>query len=135
MSIRSYMTYVEMIEDMQRNEAAATTRIKDWQHSVVPGNYVVRAVPSYNIVIYGIIIDPIENEKQYYDNLSDPEQKGEYETSIESYGDGWKQSYRFGKFYSILCVEGEYGDIHLSSITKVITREEFESAKQNGWRR
>jgi hypothetical protein len=35
--------------------------------------------------------------------------------------------------YSVACLEGELGDIHVSSIDRIITADEFLNARERGW--
>lgn len=44
------------------------------------------------------------------------------------------EQYRFTGSYSVYCPEGELDDIHVSSIDRILLPEEFETAKQRGWR-
>ena len=43
------------------------------------------------------------------------------------------RNYRFVRAYSVACPEGEMGDVHTSSVSEIITKEQFEKARQNGW--
>jgi hypothetical protein len=45
-----------------------------------------------------------------------------------------KYGFVFGKCYSVLCPEGEYGDTSVGDIKAKITPETFERARLNGWR-
>ena len=42
--------------------------------------------------------------------------------------------YVYGRCYSVECVEGEFGDTHITNIAAKIPAEVFERAKANGWR-
>lgn len=41
--------------------------------------------------------------------------------------------YVYGRCFSVLCPEGEFGDTHLTNVGRKISKEEFEAAKASGW--
>lgn len=130
----------DTIEEMQvflsENQKAADAQIKDWQRAVKPGDFVMRFAEFGGevLAIYGEVLDAIELERPHHD-MGSFEDRMEFEAVKARYKvDGhWHQSFRFGRFYSPLCAEGEYGDIHLSTIACVIEKEMFEMAKAAGW--
>lgn len=133
MNVKAFDSAEEMFAAMQRDREAADGRIEDWQRTVKPGDLVLRIadvdpVRTEHVLIYGEIIDPVESEKAYY-NLDDPVEAAEFEHVKSRYGDQWSRSFCFGRFYSPLCPEGEYGDIHRAVLTAVLTAEEFEAAR------
>lgn len=137
MSVRAFDDIEEMFQAMASDREAADARVEPWQRTVRPGDHVVRIVDIdpvrvEHVLVYGEIIDPIESEKAYY-NLRDPEQAAAFEHVKICYGDQWSRSYCHGRFYSPLCREGEYGDVHRATLTAVITAEEFEAAREAGW--
>ena len=133
MTVRTFENFEEMVDFMAANRRTADSNIQDWQREIKPGDFVVR-VYSEDLLIFGEILDIIEIEKQYYD-LDDEEQAEEFSFTEEHYREGgnWHGSYRFGRFYSIMCPEGELGDIHLSTIFGKIPHEVFEACMEKGW--
>ncbi|MDO8508561.1 MAG: hypothetical protein Q7S27_02650 [Nanoarchaeota archaeon] len=96
-------------EILKRDMREADSRVKPWQSEIRPGEYFVRR-SGLGFNIYGEIVpdeEPRENHLRHY---------------------------RFCRGYSIACMEGELGDIHVSTIEALLTKEEFEGAKQRGWR-
>lgn len=135
MSVVSFNNVEDMLQHMRRSRARADVRIQQWQKSIEPPAKVVRlaeAGPNNVLVIYGELIDPVKAEQSMYD-LTDPIQAAEFDYTARHYTGDWKNSYRFGRFYSVDCPSGELGDIHLSTIIAVITDEEFLFAKKHGW--
>lgn len=134
MSVKSFGDPLEMFEEMRRNKERADQQIEDWQRSIRPTAKVIRIAEmgGRHILIYGEIIDIVESERAHY-NLNDPMEAAEFDYVERRYGEDWQRSFRFGRFYSPLCVEGEFGQIHLATITGVLTEAEFEAARNQGW--
>jgi hypothetical protein len=134
--VRMFDTIEEMQVFLAENQKAADTQIKDWQRAVRPGDFIMRFADfgGEMLAIYGEILDAIELERPHHD-MGSFEDRMEFEAVQDRYKvDGhWHQSFRFGRFYSPLCDEGEYGDIHLSTITCVITADLFQMARAAGW--
>ncbi len=91
------------IEEAMR---AADARVRPWQAVIEPGEFFV-TVAEDGLVIFGQV--------------------------LEGYADARLRHYRFCRCYSVACPEGELGDVHVSTIWRLISREEFESAHQAGW--
>lgn len=85
----------------------ATNIRKPWQQELQPRDYVFRSGPEFYI-FSEILPDP------------EPRAKG-------------LEHYRFTRSYSVACVSGELGDIHVSTVEGLLTTEEFETAKSKGW--
>lgn len=99
--------FFDTLEDMfaaeEANQKAASKMVKDWQRELKPGDCFIRS--ACGVVIYSEVIE------------------SEYAEDAEMYADG---DYRFCRAYSRHCPHGEYGDVHISTAVKVITREEFD---------
>lgn len=124
----------EMLRALRESREAADAHIRSWQREIRPGDKVLRMAPVDGslLVIYGEILDVVETERPHYD-LSDPEARAEFEFVCAQFGPEWQASYRFGRFYSPLCPEGELGDIHLATITCILTEDEFVEARVQHW--
>ena len=108
MSITPFDSFDEMMERMRRDQEAADARVVPWQAALKPGDY-FRKPSGYDFSIYGEILpDEQSREKEL-------------------------QHYRFCKAYSIACPQGEMGDVHVSTIERLLTRTEFEDARQRNW--
>jgi len=82
---------------------AADERVQEWQKAIKKGDYFWQET-EYEFSIYGEVLE------------------NDYEGEL--------QHYRFCKCYSSACPEGEIGDVHLSVISGILTREEFEERMQ-----
>jgi hypothetical protein len=134
MSIQVFDSPEEMFEQLRRDRENADRHIQPWQRELKPGDYVVRITEQFGqiIVIYGKLLDPLESERPYY-NLDDPEEAAMFRDVEERFGEAWHRSFRFGRFYSPMCMQGEIGDVHLATISGVISEAQFEEARQQGW--
>src|SRR5689334_12838331 len=61
------------------------------------------------------------------------EDDSEFEADHERIDDALEQGFIFGKWFSIYCPEGEYGEQHASMLFE-ITPEQFEAAQERGWK-
>ena len=134
MGVRAYDSVTDLWEAMQRDRQAADGQIEPWQRLVRPGQYVVRLTEMCGdpLLIYAKVLDPVEEERRHYD-LTDPLEEAEFEFAARHYGPLWQESYVFGRWYSQMCREGEYGQAHRCTLTAVITPVEFEHARELGW--
>jgi hypothetical protein len=97
-----------MLDDLSRAMQEANERVKPWQAEIKKGDYYMQET-IYGFNIYGEVLKNAYRQR----NL---------------------RNYRFVKAYSLACSDGEPGDLHVSVITQIITKEQFEEAKKNGWR-
>ena len=103
MQITFYDSTEEMFDALKTAMEDADAEVKDWQKEVKRG-HCFRQEANYGFDIYGEVL-----EDDYTGNL---------------------QHYRFCKRYSVACPEGELGDVHLSSISGILSRDEFEQKVQ-----
>ena len=106
MEVEFFSSTEEAIERLEEARKAANGRVKPWQAQVKQGQYFV-VVCDEGLVIYGEVLEDYQEERL--------------------------QHYRFCKCYSVACPQGELGDVHVSTITRVITKVEFDEAHQSGW--
>jgi hypothetical protein len=52
---------------------------------------------------------------------------------LEGYPEGRPQHYRFCRCFSVVCPEGELGDVHVSTVRCIMSRGLFERLKEQGW--
>jgi hypothetical protein len=122
----------DLIAQEEANLRAADENVKPHQILEIGDYYVRRA---HGFMIYGKILDVAEyvlDGRQRVEDL-DAEEREDYNDAVGLYSEPHMKFYRFAKSYSALCVAGELGDIHLSTVEKKITAEEFETAKKRGW--
>ena len=93
----------EMFEAERKAQEAANARTQEWQKQIKVGDCFRESTP-YGFDIYGEVLEGYEEEHL--------------------------QNYRFCYCFSVACPEGEKGDVHVSVISEVITREEFEDIKK-----
>ena len=80
--------------------------MRPWQARAEPGDRFVSVSPE-GLVIFGQV--------------------------LEGYAEERLQHYRFCRCYSVVCPEGELGDVHVSTIGGFITAEQFDEAREKGW--
>jgi hypothetical protein len=107
MSIFEFDKYEDIMEALWRDQAAADSRVQPWQAEIKMREYFIRRV--HGIPIYGEVLKERKKPKHL-------------------------RNYRFTKCYSVILPEGEKGDIHVSTIEKILTKAEFEDARGRGWR-
>ena len=81
------------------------------------GDFFASPRPDFGIVIFGKVLEHTK-----------------YPEDSESIRRGRARGYVYCMAYSPLCVEGEFGDIHITRIAVKIPSELFERARANGWR-
>jgi hypothetical protein len=116
-------------EALARGEA--DSRVKEAQILGV-GDYFLRE--AHGIRIYGEILDAaalLLNGREEAD--LDEDELAEYKDTQESYKEPGLRFYRFTRCFSHMCPRGEMSDIHLSTVTRKLTQEEFLAAKKAGW--
>jgi hypothetical protein len=89
----------EMLDDLSRAMQAADDKVQEWQAKIKKRDCFWQET-EYGFNIYGEVREDAYNEEHLI-------------------------YYRFCKCYSSACPEGEMGDIHLSVISGILTREEF----------
>ncbi len=111
MSIESFENFEEMMKAMRERMDAADNKIQSWQALIRLGEYFIRKT-NLGFDIYGQILnDPEEVKRSKY-----------------------TQNYRFARCFSTACPAGELGDIHVSTIERILSKEEFDQARRSGWR-
>ncbi len=101
------MSIIKQVDDLfeaeNANQEAAALQIQSWQAVIKPGDFFVRS--EMGLTIYGKVMPDSES-------------------------DG---AYRFTRCFSEMCPEGELGDMHISTVTRILTKAEFLAAKKTGW--
>ncbi|MDX2199629.1 MAG: hypothetical protein SF069_11745 [Phycisphaerae bacterium] len=108
MSITPFDSFDDMMEQMRRDQDAADRRVQPWQSAIKPGDY-FRRESGYGFPIYGeVLAEEEEREKAL-------------------------RHYRFCRCYSVACAGGELGDVHVSTIERLLRKPEFDAAHGRGW--
>ena len=111
MQFQAFDSLEEMFKAIDEARVAADGRVKDWQKAIKPGNFFVQ-LTDLGITIYGEILDPGDDE---------------FYTSEEG------KHYRFCRAFSVACEFGECGDVHISCVSAIISKELFETIRDKGW--
>jgi len=122
MKIESYGSVEDMLAAVQDARGVADQAVLPFQAEAKYGDCYVRLQFDDQLVIYGELLDPTA------DCAPD-----EIEEVINLYAQRHMKHYRFGRHYSVCCEDGELGDVHVSSIAALLSREAFESARALGW--
>jgi hypothetical protein len=120
--ITTYDTMEEMLADMAQASDKADQAVHPAQAAIVAGDHVLRYDADTELVIYTQILPS--------DQGSD-EEETEYLKGV--YSQPHMKHYRFGKHYSAACPEGEYGDVHVSTVQVIISAEAFACFEQQDW--
>ena len=105
--IQEFSSFEEMMEEIERAMKEADRRVKPWQRKIKVGDYFEKETP-YGFKVYCEVLD--------------------------EYHEPHLKNFRFCRCYSIVCPNGELGDVHVSTVKRRITKEEFEEMKRRGWR-
>lgn len=116
----AYSSEEEMFAAIEAARDAANAAAKPWQLAIKTGDFVLRY--EQGMFVFGEILDPTLN--------ADEE---ELEYTRELYAQPHMVGYRFSRCFSILCPEGELGDLHVCTVICVLTRDQFEKAKEAEW--
>jgi len=114
-TITSFTNVEDMLEHIGKQRQNADQRVADWQATIKTGDCFLRYERSLGVVIYG-----------YIEEIKDEEDKQLYKEPHMKY-------FRPTRCFSIMCPEGKYGDVHVSSIDMIVSKETFEKAKNNDW--
>jgi hypothetical protein len=105
---------VEFFDSLEEAQArlrqameAADARVKLWQAAVKVGDCFIADGGEEDLVVFGEV--------------------------LEGYHEAHLRHYRFCRCFSVACPEGEVGDVHVSTILAVVSREFFEAMRQEGW--
>ena len=110
MEFQAFDSWDEMMGAIDKARIAADGRVQDYQAAIKAGDFFVQDT-EYGFYIFGEIL---QADDEFY-------------KSVEG------KNYRFCKAYSVACIEGECGDVHVSVISAVISKALFESIRDKGW--
>lgn len=109
-------SFEEMMELLSTGEKSADLAVKPWQRKLKPGDFAVRWYEG--MTIYSEILDPVA--------LATDDEGREYIKRL--YALPHMKNYRFTRSYSVLCPEGELGDVHVSSLHQQCSEEQWARA-------
>lgn len=132
MSFEAFESFEAMFDSMKRDEDAANERATQEQRDIGYGDYFIRTRRSFGdeLTIYGHIMTRDEFITSERDAGS-PED--ELSWTLEGMDSSYTRGYRFGWCYSEVEPDGELGSTHVSTMTRKITKEEFDAARERNW--
>ena len=105
---------VEFFDSLEEAQArlrqameVADARVKPWQAAVKVGDCFIADGGEEDLMVFGEV--------------------------LEGYQEAHLRHYRFCRCFSVACAEGEVGDVHVSTVLAVVSREFFEAMRQEGW--
>jgi len=128
MSIQSFSSFNELLESMHQTSQEADALAAPWQRDIAPGMYFLKYMPEMKLCIYGKVLDPAD--------VSEVEDEEEREDLIEEaaiYQEPHMKGYRFTECYSEMIPHGELGDTHVSMMTMLLSKEQFDLAMSLKW--
>lgn len=128
MPMKEFNDFEEALEWIQQNEAIANRKVHPIQAKILRGCYALRPYTN-DLVIYGYVLT---EEEIRWDELKYGADEGELEFTIQHLNASFERGYRYGKWHSVACHDGEYGDAHVSTLMP-LTKEDFELAKLSDW--
>lgn len=138
MTFEAFSSLDEMWEHMRENEEAANNHLAPEQGRVGYGDYWVRFHDiDARVIIFGYVMDPGEVRLA---EMGVPLQSGEtaaerdeeVEQIMETMADSHSRGYMYGKCYSIIEVDGEWGSTHRANLWP-IPQALYEAAKFVDW--
>ncbi len=102
----------EFIARLREGREEADANVVAWQTELTTGDCFIRVVPG--CMIFMEVIDVCAEDRALF--------------RLQH-----MQNIRPCRCYSELCVEGEYGSIHIATALVQLSREQFDKARANGW--
>lgn len=121
-SVQGFDSMEEMLAYQAEQERIATQTAMAEQWEISYGDYVFRIID--NLQIFGEIF----TRESFLGPAPDKELVDEWVELTEAY----ERGYRYGRWYSKVVPEGEYGSAHVVTLWK-ITERDFERARMLGW--
>lgn len=127
MSVMGFDNADDMFAYMREQEEAANARVTPGQAQIGYGAWWLR--PYEDVVIFGYVPTQDEVRASEGGDEADPE---ELQYTLETLADAHRRGYRYGRAYSVIEPEGEWGSTHISTMVE-ITEEQFNQAQAHGW--
>lgn len=118
------------MDEMVAAEAAAQDEaaklVQPWQREIAVGDKFVKV--SRGFAIFGEVLDPSEVLRQ----IDADEDEIAFETELRA--EPHMQNFRFCRLYSPIYPEGQMGDVHIATVSAIISEDIFETFRKRGWR-
>jgi hypothetical protein len=128
MAIKSFETLEDMFAEIEKNNAEADARVTFESSQFQPGSYYARFMPSLQLIIYGKIVDPVQQER-----LAGATPMEISYTRDLYYKSSHMKHVRATESFSAACPDGEPGDVHVSTMNVPLSAVEFSRARDLGW--
>lgn len=115
MVITSFKSFEDMMASLESARTTADGRVTPTQSGIVPGDFVV--IDHGDLQVFAHILPPDFGSGSLEDSM----------TCMELYSQPHMRNYRFTRAYSVMCPEGELGDIHVSTVAYKISKQEFDA--------
>jgi len=132
MNVKTFDSIEDLFAFQEANRRSADSHGMVSQRDIGVGSCLLRYFEDADLIIYGEVTDSLA----YYEgkdlDAGDGELRAEYEYEKAARAEPHMKNYRFANCYSVMCPEGEPGDVHIS-VMQPIAREVFDLAKKCGW--
>jgi len=132
MTVKTFDSIEDLFAFQEKNRKSADSYVKVVQRKMGIGDCFLRYVPDADLIIYGELIDPLGYFEGKDLDAGDGELREEYEYEKAARAEPHMKNYRFANCYSVMCREGEVGDVHVS-VMQPILRGVFDFAQKKGW--
>jgi hypothetical protein len=127
MNVTFYDSLEEMSAAVAKAREDAAPFVQPFQRAVKAGDFYLHFNPEYELVVYGEILDPVESDRA----AGGDDEELEYLRNL--YAQPHMADFRFARAHSPMCEDGELGDIHLTTIHKMLSKAQFEQFKALNW--
>lgn len=127
--------YGAMLAERPLVEAGMDSLIQDWQRSIEPPSYVLRLIETADGLSMKIYVELITDMGAFIRERhagSTADEAGQLAARIR---DAKKRNWLYGRFYSMMVPQGEFGCIHRSQITHRFSKDAFDAARLVKWPR
>lgn len=128
----------ESEDRMEENQGASRstsdfhlTRLFPLAAQVGWGDYWVRGTSYDGLWIFGQVF--AEAEVRFFTQLKDARARSEARAEGALLRQAYRRGYRYGRAYSVMCLEGELGSTHIAHMLGAITLDEFQLARRLRW--
>jgi hypothetical protein len=135
--MESFESFEAMFDSMTRDEDAANKRVTPEQRDIGYGDYFIRIWDAGRmfgdppLIVYGHVTP---RDKWIADERDAGADDAELSWSMQAHDSAYQRGYRFGWHYSEVEPDGELGSTHVSVMARKISREEFDAARERGWK-
>lgn len=130
----TFTNFQDMLNHRQAVERSLKAEAVDWQRNVAPPCHVRRVYlppDGPEVTIYARIFTADEVFDQERARAASVEEASRTAYRVT---DALTRGWLYGRFYSTLVTEGEFGCVHRAQVSAVVPSVEFEGARTRGWK-